>query len=160
MLKHSRILFSFFSLLLVLFGAACTKSNSGLSPEEVLETYVKIAINAKTEKDKTSLEEYLTGEALTKLKLMTKDEFIEKLVKPEYKFVKFSTRDSREESNGGVSLVYELTFENKTGDSTAKIISRKIAYFKRGRDNGWKISDTRNVKSFVEMKEGLDIKYP
>lgn len=147
----------------LLFVSACTKKESGMTPEEVLETYVKIALNAKSEQDKKSLEEYLTGEALKKLKLMGNEEFLEKLVKPEFKFVSFLARDQRQENNGGISLVYELTFENKSGDTKAKLINRKIAYLKRATDNSWKIFNTRNIKSFVEMKDGLDVmnfKYP
>ncbi len=146
-----------FMFLAILGASACTKKEAGMNPEEILETYVKIALNAKSEKDKASLEEYLTGEALKKLKLMSQSDFVDKLVRPEFKFVKFSTRDMREESNGGVSLVYELTFENKTGDSKAKVINRKIAYFRKNAENAWKIFDTRNVKSFIEMKDGLDV---
>lgn len=144
---------------LLLVGAACTKKTTAESPESVLQVYVTTAINAKNGGDRARLFEYTTGKALERLQAMTDEDFLNSLVKPEYKFVHFSTYDKREENDGGLSLVYELVYENAAGDTNAKITNRKIAYFKKD-GNIWKINDTRNVKSFVEMKDGLSVQYP
>ncbi len=162
---RSRVFLSaiFLVAITVLFSAACTTKEEGMSPKEVLETYVRVALNAKSEKDKTSLEVYLTGKALAGLKMMTQKDFREKLVKPEFKFMRFLARDQRQEENGNISLVYELTFENKSNGNKAKLVNRKIAYFKQTDDSAWKIYETRNMKSFIEMEKALDVmnfKYP
>lgn len=142
-----------------LLGSACTPKKKPESPEAVLQAYVTTAINAKSGADKERLYEFTTGKALERLQAMPEEEFVNSLVKPEYKFVHFSTRDLREEKEGSMSLVYEIVYDTKSGDQGAKITSRKIAYMKK--DNGvWKIEDTRNIKSFVEVKEGLNVQYP
>ena len=144
---------------IVFAGAACTPKKKPESPEAVLQAYVTTAINAKSGSDKGRLYEFTTGLALKRLQDMPEEEFVNSLVKPEFKFVHFSTRDLREEANGSVSVVYELVFESKAGDSGAKVTNRKIAYMKK--DSGsWKIEDTRNIKSFVEVKDGLSVQYP
>ena len=147
------------ALVFVVVSSGCSKGGKKPEPVEVLESYVKIAINAKAGEERANLFEYTTGKALAGLKQMTDEEFLEFLVKPEYKFVHFSTRDSHKEMNGALSLVYELVYESVKGNTTAKITSRKIAYFSKDSAGNWRISDTRNLKTFLEMKEGLKINF-
>jgi hypothetical protein len=147
------------SLAIVLSVGACTKKQNLESPASVLEAYVKTAINAKSGSDKARLYEYTTGTALQKLQAMSEEDFTTSLIKPEFKFVHFSTRDQREETTGGISLVYELVYENTAGEGSAKTTSRKIAYMKK-EGSTWKIEDTRNIKAFVEVKDGLNIQFP
>ena len=146
-------------LAIALATGACTKKAKVESPEGVIEAYVNTAINAKDASAKTALFEFMTGKALERIQSMSDAEFMEGVVKPEFKFVHLSTRDLREEQGGGISLVYELVYENTSGDSAAKITNRKIAYM-RNVDGRWKIEDTRNVKSFVEVEKGLSVTYP
>lgn len=139
--------------------SACTKKNEPSTPAGVIEAYVKTAINAKDASAKTSLYEFMTGKALDKIQGMSDEEFLNGMVRPEFKFVHLSTRDQREEQGGSISLVYELVYENTGGDTAAKITNRKIAYM-RNVDGKWKIEDTRNVKSFVEVEKGLSVTFP
>lgn len=144
---------------ILVLASACTKGGKTDSPEAVLEAYVKKAINAKSGSDKGALYDYTTGKALERLQQMSDEDFINSLVKPEFKFVHFSTRDRRQEEDGSVNLVYELVYDSAGGDTSAKVTNRKIAYFKNV-DGKWKIEDTRNVKSFVEVEKGMEVKFP
>ena len=145
----------------LIFVAACTKDHKLASPESVLENYVKIAINAKTGADRKSLFYYLTGEALKRLKDMSDEDFFETLVRPKYKFVHFSTRHFQEQKGNTGSLVYELVYESSPTDKIpVQITVRKVAYFTRVNEKEWKISNTKNIKSFIAIEKGMQIQYP
>lgn len=146
---------------LLILLSACSKKEDLSSPELVLERYVKTAINAKAGGDRTSLFNYLTGKALERIKSMSDKDFFEVLVKPEYKFVHFSTRNFQAQTGNRGSLVYELVYQNAATDEVpVQVTVRKIAYFVQVDGKEWKISDTRNIKSFVEMKKGMQVQFP
>ncbi len=151
-------LFIFCTLLTAL--SACSKHGKEDNPRTVLENYIKVAIRSTNEQDKKDLEEYFTGEALKKIKSMTDEEFLKRLVEPKYKFVRFEAKDLRQESTDKVSILYELIYDRKNKKDNARMTVRKIAYLIRNKAKMWKITNTRNIKTFVEVKKSLSVFYP
>jgi hypothetical protein len=149
--------------LLVLLAAgfgACTKSPSAATPEAAIENYVKIAFGARDVADGKKLLELSTGEAREWLASMSEDAFKKQFLENHMVLQSFSTKDVRHEANGDVSLVYEIAFKDGAADgkptSQAVFTNKKIAYLTK-EDNAWKIKATKNVKTFIERKDALEI---
>ena len=142
---------------------ACTKSNQAASPETALNAYVHAAFAAKSVSDSQKLLDLSTGEAKEWLSSMSEDAFKKQFVDNKMVFQSLHTKDLRQEKNGDVSLVYELAFKDGSPDgkptSSAVYTNKKIAYLTKEGD-AWKIKATKNVKSFVERKDALEILTP
>jgi hypothetical protein len=136
---------------------ACTKKTPN-SPTGVLEEYIRIAMNAKSVADKDKMMEHTMGPALDDLQNMTAEKFEEQFIKSNLKFTSFTTKDLREENSGDVSVVYELNYQQSvvTGDST-EMSNKKIAFLGKNENGVWKIKETKNVKSFVDKKDALEV---
>ena len=93
---------------------------------------------------------------------MSDEDFFEILVKPKYKFVHFSTRHFQAQKGNTGNLVYELVYKNdeKKDEVPVQVTVRKVAYFVKVAEDEWKISDTKNIKSFIEIKKGMEVQYP
>jgi ketosteroid isomerase-like protein len=139
-----------------LLCVACTKRGAE-QPATAVEEYIKVAMNAKSASDKQALYAYTTGEARAELEKMSDKDFDEQFVQRKMSFKSFKAKDLREEAGGGVSLVYELAFLEKTADGSAEITNRKIAYLQKDSDGHWKITSTKNVKSFIEREDALEV---
>ena len=160
----------FFSLIGLLGLGACTKSPQLNTPEGVLEEYVKRAFSAKSIEDGKKLLELSTGEAKNWLSSLNEEEFKKQFVQNSMVFLSLKMKDRRQDQGGDVSLVYELSFRDGRGPepltpkggmtpSSAIYTVKKIAYLTRDGE-AWKIKATKNVKSFVERKEDLEILTP
>jgi hypothetical protein len=156
--------------------AACTKSGPKAdSPEAALEAYVHTAFNAKSVDDGKKLLELSTGEAQEWLSSLSQEAFKKQFVDNHMVLESLKTKDKVQEQNGDVSLVYELAFKDGRGpeplttdDKAAKMTPspavytvKKIAYLTKDKEsNTWKIRATKNIKSFVERKDALEILTP
>lgn len=135
---------------------SCTKTQKADSPEAALSSYVTTALGAKSLADKKKMTELSTGEALAYMNAMSDEDFKKRFLDSKMEFVNMKTKDLRQENNGDVSLVYELSFkEGKPGTGMVQT-NKKIAYLTKEGD-AWKIKATKNLKSFVEIKEELTI---
>lgn len=144
---------------LVFFGA-CTKEPAPTSPEMALERYVKIAFDAKSVDAKASLLALSDGEAKVWLESMTPEVFKKQFVDNNMQLISMKTRDKREEKDGDVSLVYELEFRDGKAPNAAAYSNKKIAFLKKGEQGDWKITATKNIKTFIERKEALEVLTP
>ena len=147
--------------------AGCTRGGgTASSPEGALDQYVHAAFSGKEDASDKMLD-LSTGEAKEWLSSMSKEAFKKQFVDNHMQLVSFSAKDKTTEANGDVSLVYELTFKDGSSDgkptSQAVYSLKKIAYLSRATDDkgtatgGWKIRATKNVKTFIERKEALDV---
>lgn len=153
MLRHK----IFGVLLAVALATACTKKTPD-SPVAVLEQYVSIATNAKSVDDKAKLVDLTTGTAKEDLLRMTEQDFTHQFIDLHYKMNSFKAKDLREENSGDVSVVYELDFEEHgVPGGGSEITSKKIAYLGKDESGHWKIKETKNVKSFIEKKDSVEI---
>jgi len=149
-------------LVSLLVGAgACTKSAPhGETPEAALEAYVKTAFSISKVEDAQALLNLSTGDAKEWLASMSKEKFEEQFVKNKMTLQSLSMKDVRHEQNGDVSLVYEIAFKdgNPDGKPTGPSVftNKKIAYLTK-EGNEWKIKATKNVKSYIERKDALEI---
>jgi hypothetical protein len=143
--------------------AGCTRGGgSASSPEGALDKYVHAAFNAKKIDDSQSMLDLSTGEAKEWLAAMSKEAFQKQFIDNHMQLVNFNVKDKATEANGDVSLVYELTFKDgaAAGNPTerAEYSLKKIAYLSKDKDAGtWKIRATKNVKTFIERKDDLQV---
>jgi hypothetical protein len=151
---------------LALGFAACTKSQpKNSTPEEALKSYVETAFNLKEFKDAGKLLDLSTGEAYDWLYSMNQDAFTKQFLGNHMMLRSFSTKDKITDDKGDVSLVYEIAFQENAPSGTPKdetvFTNKKIAYLTKDKDSGnWKIRATKNVKTFLERKDPLEILSP
>lgn len=73
------------------------------------------------------------------------------------RLVSLKVKDIRQDNEGGVSMVYEISFQDGKSGSAFVHTNKKVAYLNKIENGDWKIRATQNVKSFIEKKEDLVI---
>lgn len=156
-MKWRNRLFGF--LILALCG--CTKHVAlPTTPQGALENYVRTAFNARTADDRNALLELSTGDAKAWLESMSAEDFKKQFVDNSMVFGSIKTQDLRTEKSGDTSLVYELSFRDGKTPNAAAYTNKKIAYLTRDDKGNWKVKATKNIKSFVERKDPLEVLAP
>jgi hypothetical protein len=162
LLKNYAHLFLVLSFIMM---GACTKESQPTSPEAALDRYVKTAFGAKNAADQKILFEMSDGDAADWLASMSKELFQKQFIENQMQLVSMKTSEKREEKDDRVSIVYELVFKDgKTSSpmapdsaaSPATYTNKKIAYLKK-MDGAWKITATKNVKTFIDRKDALEV---
>lgn len=136
--------------------SGCTRQGA-TTPEQTLEQYIRIGLDAKGPGDKAKLLELTIGEAHEELGKMKDKEFNDIFVEKKLRYLGYKARDLRQENSGEVSLIYELSYEEQDAAGAAIVTNRKIAYLAKDDEGRWKIKGTKNVKSFVERKDALEV---
>lgn len=148
-------------LALAMLASACTKTpERPTTPEAALELYVKAAFSARTEADRQKLLELSVSDARAHLEQMSPEEFKQRFAENDMQLISMKARDLREEKSGDVSLVYEIAFKEGKAGGAASYMNKKIAYLTKDDKGDWKIKATKNVKSYVERKDDLEILTP
>ena len=137
--------------------SSCTRAPKANTPEAVLDQYVSSAFNAKSVEDKKKLQDLTTGDALAHLEKMKDEDFKKQFLEANMRLVSLKVKDIRQDNEGGVSMVYELSFQDGKSDSAYVHTNKKVAYLNKLENGDWKIRATQNVKSFIEKKEDLVI---
>jgi hypothetical protein len=146
------------SAILGLAFASCTKqAEVASSPEGALQKYVSEAFAARAQSDKQKLLDLSTGDAHAMLEAMSAEDFKRRFLDANLRLTELNMKDVRQEANGDVSLVYELSFKEGKPEAVAVHTYKKIAYLTRDEKGAWKIRATKNIKSFIEKKEDLVI---
>ncbi|NUM87752.1 MAG: hypothetical protein HUU37_00975 [Bdellovibrionales bacterium] len=154
--KHAGWRFGAAALTILLALQACTRG--GKTPAVALEQYVAAVMSASGSGDREKLLEMTVGEAREQFTSMTEEQFLAAFPKGRYRLISLRIRDPREEKAGVVSLVYEVTFEDKGAGSPAVLTNKKVAYLEKAESDSWKIRGVRAVKNFVEQKDALEIR--
>ncbi|MCO5142447.1 MAG: hypothetical protein M9962_05085 [Oligoflexia bacterium] len=152
--------FSFIQILFavpLIIAIGCTKTPKAESPEGALQKYVQIAFGAKSFADKQKLAELSTGEALEYLNTMNEEDFKMQFLDSNLRLVSVKAKDKRQESDGDVSLVYELEYKDGKSEQLTTYSNKKIAFLTQGADGFWKIKATKNLKTFIEKTDDLVI---
>jgi len=145
-------------LVFSIVAVGCTKKLKSDTPEGALEKYVQAAFEAKSVEDKGKLLELSTGDALAFLETMSDENFKKHFIDSSLEFVSMKTKDLRNENNGDVSLVYELSFKEGKLPGATVYTNKKIAYLHLDQEaNSWKIKATKNLRNIIEMKQDLVI---
>lgn len=140
-------------VLLLVLGSywGCTKKMNNKTPEGALESYVSAAFSVSSAADKNKLLALSAGEARAQLESMSDEDFLSKFGKNALQLISLSMKDRRSEKDGGVSLVYELSYRAGSGDA-GPVSYKKIAYLIRESDEtGWQVRGTKNIKEYVEL---------
>jgi len=141
--------------LAVAFASSCTKSQKADTPERALEKYVSTAFKVRSVEDRQKLMALSAGDALTFLRGMDDETFRRHFIDAKLEMVSMKTKDLRQEISGDVSLVYKLSYR-ESGAGKALHTNKKIAYLTHDQEQGeWRIKATKNMKSFIEMKDDL-----
>lgn len=127
------------------------------TPEGTLEKYVNAAFDVHSVKDREKLLALSVGDARAHVESMSDQAFQQQFMENKIRFVSMKTKDLRQENDGDVSLVYELSYQDGATNAPTIHTNKKIAYLTRDASGEWKIKSTKNVKSFIEKKEDLVI---
>lgn len=152
----SRISFIFLTVLIVLAG--CTRKTGNLSAEQVLEAYVTLAMTARSVSDKKDLVNFTTGAARESLVAMSDDDFQKEFIDKKFKLIKFATKDKRVKNENELSLVYQITFEKTENEKPARVTLKKIAFFAKAENGGWKINKTNHIRTAVKRADPVDVR--
>lgn len=147
-----------FLIAFVLIFNACTKSSKNLQPEQILDAYVKVAMNARSLSDKKDLITYTTGEVKKQLEEMTNTQFQKEFLDKKFKLINLRTKDIRKKSEEELNLVYNVTFEKTDNEEVTKITQKKLAFFRKIKEEGWKIEKIKTIKTFLKSDDPLDVK--
>jgi hypothetical protein len=144
--------------LLVLGFAGCNRRSIPNTPEGTLEKYVNAAFEVKSLEDRKTLLDLSAGDAKAYLEQVKDEDFTKQFIDSKLRFVSMKATDLREQSNGDVSLAYELNFQERSNANAPTVhTNKKIAYLGKDELGNWKIKSTKNIKTFIEKKEDLVI---
>jgi hypothetical protein len=147
------------ALAVTLIGQSCTRGPKADTPEGAVAKYVNTVFSADSVDDKAALRELSTGEALAYLDALSDEDFKKTFIDSKMEFVSMKTKDVRRENTGDVSLVYELSFR-EGGKEEGRVVhtNKKIAYLTQDPESKeWKIKASKNLKSFYERKDDLEV---
>ncbi|MCC7440187.1 MAG: hypothetical protein IT285_01050 [Bdellovibrionales bacterium] len=138
------------------FLSACTGGGGPLSPKKRLETYVSHSFAVSDAGDRSKLASFLTGDALDRLQAWSDDEFKAAFVDNKRKFHSLRVVRQTAVSAEEVTIEYELTYFDKSGQYEARVANRKLAELVLI-DRDWLIKQVRNVQEVVEYKDALTL---
>lgn len=98
----------------VLMGCTrtCGPSHADLSPEEVVEAYLDIALNMTSVDDKVNLMRYTTGQLRYAIETATDEAIINAYIKRKYKLLAYSVVERRDRRPKEVEITFELTYKD------------------------------------------------
>lgn len=138
-------------LCVLLISSSCTKKSSS---EDVLKGYVKYRFSPAQSKD--VLLEKTTGSLKDRISAMTEDEFKDFVSMEKFKMRKFVINLKRC-SDDQCFITYTLSYDQyQDGQRKYENEVKKIAEIRKQED-GWKIADVSNVKTYIDSKEELKI---
>lgn len=133
-------------MLIVLLIASCTKKSG---PEEVLTKYIDYRFS--TGQDANTAADMLTGELKEKVLNMTKDELKIYLGTSDLKKKNLAIQ-SINCSSDTCSITYVLKYERADSKQPYVVENKKEAVLKLV-DKMWKISDVKNIKTYIDSAE-------
>lgn len=140
----------------LLMISGCSKKTGDQSPIKVLEEYIEISFNAKTETDKQKMESLLTGDTQQRLKSWSDAQFLKAFVETRRKFLSIKILENKAVSAAESALTYELTFKEGEGDQEAKVSQRKMAMIVKESEH-WKIKEVRSIRESIEYLKELSL---
>lgn len=133
-----------------LFSSCTKKSNS----EDVLKGYVKYRFSPAQSKE--VLLEKTTGSLKERISTMSEDEFKDFVSMEKFKMRKFVINLKRC-SDDQCFITYTLSYDQyQEGERKYENEVKKIAEIRKQED-GWKIADVSNVKTYIDSKEEIKI---
>lgn len=157
-MKNKKILSTNLALfgLVVFFTAGCTKQGGEVSPEKAVNAYVRQAFDVKGPEDRQRLMMLTEGSAAKDLKKMSDEQFKREFIDSKLKLIDIKTKDVRQEDGNAVSLIYEISYQENGEKGPVEHFHRKVAFLKKT-EGTWKIESTKNLKTFIEIKDGSEI---
>lgn len=145
-----------FALFLSISLGACTNSISDGTPAKVLESYIQTSFGATGVSDKKKMEEMLTGDTQARLASWSDEQFMKAFVESKKKFQGLKILETKKVSEGEVALTYELSYQEGSGDSEAKVTQRKMGTVVQA-DGSWKIKEVRSIRESIEYLKELSL---
>ena len=153
-------------LILFLAMTACTKmcgsKHANLSPEEVVEAYLDVALNMTSVDDKAYLMQYTTGQLRYAIETATDEAIMNAYIKRKYKLLAYSVVERRDRRPKEVEITFELTYKDlndfDANNQTVNISEEDAATTKTENtvrvvkvQNLWLISDVVGKKTTIDF---------
>jgi len=141
-------------ILFIFCGVTFISCNSQKGPDETLRNFVNYRFSSSQDKEKTL--SYTTGSLNEELAKMSDEDYNTFADINDYKKrkLKINLKKCAEDQ---CFITYTLSFYKKDAkEKTASVEVKKIAELSKTED-GWKIADVNNVKTYIESKKVIDV---
>lgn len=145
-----------FVIILLSVFSACTKSQKAGSPVAILGDYVTKSFAVKSVQDKPKLMELTTGKVHEILEKMDDSSFNKNFIDEKKEFLSLKIKDERTLADNRYSVTYELSYMDKTGNSTAKVTTKKHAIFAQP-EGHWLIDEVQTLKTLIENQNEMSL---
>ncbi len=154
---------------LLLMLAACTKmcgdAKDDLSPEQVVEKYLEIALNMTSLEQRDALAYYTTGAIRASLDSATPRAITEAYIAKKYKLERYSVVERRDRTPRETEITFELTYKDLGGsadgmsDSAATVTTESIVSVVRTQER-WRIAEVVGKKSSFDfpVSQAVEVK--
>lgn len=148
-------------LLVLVFMSGCTRSctetQEDLSPAQVVETFLDLALNISDIKDKKFLEQLTTGNLKKAIENATDKEIMDTYINRNYKVLSYSVIEEELKSPRRVHITFELKFkdlgtiDNKIDESVAATVTTENTVRVEKKSKLWLISETLGKTSTFDF---------
>ena len=153
-------------LMLVCFGSCakmCQKKHSDMSPEEVVEAYLDVALNMTAVKQRVFLLQYTTGQLYEAINQVSDDIIEDAYITKKYKLKSYTVVERRDRTPRETEITFELIYDDygdesdEDGNEVAKITSENTVSVVRSQGL-WLIRNVLNKKPSFYFPKGSEIK--
>jgi hypothetical protein len=156
MSERSLMLLTVLALTSPILGGCTRGDDAAGGPKDRLHRYISRTFDLKSVSERKELEEFLTGEARTRLAAWNDEQFREAFIESKRQFVKLAWREIKNTSPAEVNITYELTYIDQGKGKDAKVTNRKICQLVQ-HDGKWLIADVRNIKEMIEYRNEMSL---
>lgn len=135
------------------------KDKESAVPKERIKAYVEKSFSIKRIEDREELEEFLIGDAKTRLAAWSDQQFEDAFIGKKRKFSRLFFREVKPIHDEEVNITYELTFLDRsevTQKSDVRITNKKSCQMVK-RNAEWYIKSCKNIKQLVEYNHELSL---
>lgn len=146
-------------LAIILAFAGCTKmcgvTRGDLSPEQVVEAYLDIALNMSNVDQRDLLLTYTTGNLKDSIRKASKETIQRAYVDREYEIQSYSVVERRDRTPRETEITFQLTYldmgEEKTDKANAPVVTTENTVSALKKDSVWYIQDVLGNKTSIDF---------
>jgi|GEM_PF-6243760 len=159
---RSRVVFMPFLIVCALLVTSCTESaKDSLTPKAITEQYISASFPGKgIAPERAKLLKFLSGDAKDQVALMSQNQLEKLTVQKSRELVKIKFKDERFLNPNKTFLTVELIFKESLDTKQVKINQQRLFTVENLNPDGWKVTQIRTIREFIEYEgEGLDLAF-
>jgi hypothetical protein len=137
---------------LVACDARCSKPQSKMTAEEVLESYLYIALNMENLEQRQDLQRLTSGALKAAIAGATDETMYDAYIRPQYKIESYSVVQTNDISETEKEITYQLNYkEVRDHDAHAMAVRTKNTVKMIHEDGKWFVDDVKGVTSHLDF---------